>query len=55
MKITNPTVFLKDGELFCLTVEVPKEPKHEAIEDTFIDAACYGVIGLLVRRGVWGK
>lgn len=26
MKITNPTVFLRDGELFCLTVEVPKEP-----------------------------
>ena len=27
MKITNPTVFLRDGELFCLTVEVPKEPE----------------------------
>lgn len=26
MKITNPTVFLKDGELFCLTVELPKDP-----------------------------
>jgi Domain of unknown function (DUF4406) len=36
-------------------LEAPKEPKHEAIEDSFIDAACYGVIGLLVRRGVWGR
>lgn len=26
MKITNPTVFLREGELYCLTVEVPKEP-----------------------------
>lgn len=28
MKILNPTVFLKDGELYCLTVEVPNEPKQ---------------------------
>jgi hypothetical protein len=34
MKIPNPTVLLKDGELFCLTGEVPKEPKFEQIFDS---------------------
>lgn len=35
--------------------EAPRDPKHEAIEDTLIDAANYAVIGLLVRCGLWGK
>lgn len=35
--------------------EQPRSPKHEAIEDTYHDAAVYSVIGLLLRRGVWGK
>lgn len=33
----------------------PREPKHESIDDTLLDLAVYGVIGLLLRRGVWGK
>lgn len=33
----------------------PKSPHHEAIEDTFLDLATYGIIGKLLRDGVWGK
>lgn len=31
------------------------QPVNEAIEDSFIDLAIYGVIALLVSRGAWGK
>jgi nucleoside 2-deoxyribosyltransferase len=37
------------------TFEQPREPKHESIDDTLLDAACYSIIGMLLRRGVWGK
>lgn len=36
-------------------LEPPKTPKHESIDDTLMDAAVYSVIGLLLRRNVWGK
>jgi hypothetical protein len=26
---------------------------HESLEDTFKDAANYGMIGLLLKRGLW--
>jgi hypothetical protein len=29
-------------------------PANEALEDTWIDLANYGVIALMVRRGLWG-
>jgi hypothetical protein len=29
------------------------KPQHESIEDSFKDLANYGVIGLMVQRGVW--
>lgn len=32
-----------------------KDPKHESIDDTLLDLANYGVIGLLLRQGLWGK
>jgi len=35
--------------------EAPREPHHEAIADTYLDAANYAIIGLLVRAGVWGR
>jgi nucleoside 2-deoxyribosyltransferase len=35
--------------------EPPSTPNCESIEDTYFDAANYSVIGLLVRRGLWGK
>lgn len=35
--------------------ESSREPSNEAIEDTYEDAAVYSVIGLLLRKGVWGK
>ena len=28
-------------------------PQHESIEDSFKDLANYGIIGLMVQRGVW--
>lgn len=33
----------------------PKEPSNESINDTYEDAAVYSIIGLLLRKGVWGK
>lgn len=35
--------------------EQPKTPNFEAVEDSYMDLAVYGVIGLLLRRGQWGK
>lgn len=32
----------------------PKQPKNESIEDSLLDLANYGVIGLLLRAGKWG-
>lgn len=36
-------------------LEPPKKPKHESIDDSFLDAAVYSVIGMLLRKGAWGK
>ena len=33
----------------------PTKPKNESIEDTFMDLSVYGIIGLLLRHGKWGK
>ncbi|MHB9019387.1 MAG: DUF1937 family protein [Minisyncoccota bacterium] len=35
--------------------EVPKDPKHESIEDTLMDAGVYSIIGLILRSGAWGR
>lgn len=35
--------------------EKPLEPKNESIDDTYMDLTCYGIIGMLVRKGLWGK
>lgn len=37
------------------TYEAPRNPKHESVDDTYLDLACYAVIGLLLRRGKWGR
>lgn len=37
------------------TYSTPKTPKHESIDDTLQDSAVYSIIGLLLRRGKWGK
>lgn len=37
------------------TLEPPRQPKHEAVDDTFLDAAVYSIIGLLVRQKAWGR
>jgi hypothetical protein len=35
--------------------EAPANPKCESINDTLMDLAVYGVIGLLLRAGKWGR
>lgn len=37
------------------TYEKPLTPSNEAIDDTFEDLAVYGVIGMLLRKGMWGR
>lgn len=32
-----------------------QHPKFESLDDTLMDAANYAVMGLLLRRGAWGK
>ena len=34
--------------------EAPREPRNESIDDTLMDAAVYSIIGLILRRGLWG-
>lgn len=34
---------------------MPKVPKSESIDDSYLDLAVYAIIGLLLRRGQWGK
>ena len=33
----------------------PKTPKNEPLNDAYLDIAVYGIIGLLRRKGLWGK
>lgn len=35
--------------------EAPRVPKSESIDDSYLDLAVYAIIGLLLRRGQWGK
>jgi nucleoside 2-deoxyribosyltransferase len=35
--------------------QAPAQPKNESVEDTLMDAAVYSIIGLLLRRGHWGR
>jgi hypothetical protein len=35
--------------------EQPKEAQNESIDDTYLDLAVYGIIGKLLRDGVWGR
>ncbi|MBD1871930.1 DUF4406 domain-containing protein [Nodosilinea sp. FACHB-131] len=37
------------------TYSSPKDPKHESVNDTLMDAANYAVIALLYRMGKWGR
>lgn len=30
------------------------DPQNESLDDTWLDLANYGLIGLMVRRGLWG-
>lgn len=33
----------------------PKDAKNESVEDTLMDMGVYAIIGLLLRRGQWGR
>jgi hypothetical protein len=33
----------------------PREAVNEPTEDAYMDLACYGIIGLLFKRGKWGR
>jgi nucleoside 2-deoxyribosyltransferase len=37
------------------TFDKPKQPKNESVDDAYMDLSVYGIIGQLVRKGVWGK
>lgn len=37
------------------TYKQPRQAQHESIEDTYQDSAVYSIIGLLLRRGQWGR
>jgi hypothetical protein len=37
------------------TMTTPREPKNEAIEDSFLDMSCYAIIAKLLRDGEWGR
>jgi len=34
---------------------IMKQPKNEPIDDSLMDLSVYGIIGLLLRKGKWGK
>ena len=36
-------------------IDSGKEPENESLEDSFKDIANYGIIALLVQRGLWPK
>lgn len=42
-------------EISSSSFSAPIQPKNESLDDTLLDLAVYGVIGLLLRKGVWGR
>lgn len=44
-----------DIEVSFIKYKTPIEAKNESIDDTLIDMAVYSIIGLLYRKGKWGK
>jgi hypothetical protein len=53
-RLLNLTGF-KFQALLCEGFDAPKEPKHESIDDTYQDMAVYAIIGMLLRKGKWGR
>lgn len=45
----------KVGRLRNLLYENPNNPSNESLDDTWLDMANYALIGLMVRRGTWGR
>ena len=50
MNLSGFKIEIKSSEF-----QKPILPKHESIEDTLIDAGNYSIIGMLLRKGKWGK
>lgn len=44
----------KHARLRNLLYDNPAEPSNESLDDTWLDLANYGLIALMVRRGIWG-
>jgi hypothetical protein len=51
-RILNLLGFKIDAQF--LGMDPPKDPNHEAVDDTWLDLATYSVIGRLEREGKWG-
>lgn len=52
-RLLNLTGFRINAEM--VGFEAPKQPRHESIDDTYLDLSVYAIIGLLLRKGQWGK
>jgi|ERR1035437_3297483 hypothetical protein len=37
------------------TFDKPTVPKNESVDDAYMDLSVYGIIGMLLRKGAWGK
>lgn len=44
----------KQARLRNLLYDNPGGPSNETLDDTWLDLSCYGLIALMVRRGIWG-
>jgi hypothetical protein len=52
-RLMNLTGFRIEIASSCM--EIPDEPMNESIDDTLMDLAVYAIIGMILRRGKWGK
>lgn len=44
----------KQKRLKNLLYDNPGQARNESLEDTWVDVSNYGIIALMVRRGIWG-
>jgi nucleoside 2-deoxyribosyltransferase len=42
-------------EIASSSFDHPMKPKNESIDDAYMDLAVYGIIGILLRKGLWGQ
>lgn len=49
VRVTDKQVRLRN-----LLYDNPGDPSNETLDDTWLDLANYGLIALMIRRGIWG-